>query len=61
MLWQGVKGSDPFSFIKCEMGSPHALLWRVIGQPHAFQGEVGAPFPLVYHKVGVQGSPTVSC
>lgn len=34
VLWQGVKGSaPPFPFIKCEMGLPHALFWKVIKAP----------------------------
>ena len=33
VLWQGVKGRAPLPFIKCEMGSPHVLLWRVIKGP----------------------------
>ena len=33
VLCQVVKGSAPLPCIKCEMGSPHALLWRVIKGP----------------------------
>ena len=33
VLCQVVKGSAPLPSIKCEMGSPHALLWRVIKGP----------------------------
>lgn len=29
----GERGVPPLPFIKCEMGSPHALLWRVIKGP----------------------------
>lgn len=33
VLCQVVKGSAPLPCIKCEMGSPHALFWRVIKGP----------------------------
>lgn len=40
----GGERERPFlALIKCEMGSPHALLWRVISPNSALQGEVGAP------------------
>lgn len=38
----GRKGVPPLALIKCEMGSPHALLWR-ISPNSALQGAVGAP------------------
>lgn len=53
----GVKGSapHPFLFIKCEMGSPHSLPWRVIKGP-AWRVS-GPSFALLQQRVGCRVYP----
>lgn len=58
--WQRAKGSAPFAFSKCEMGSPPALLWREGDKgasPARFSAKLGPRVPCSSRRSGCRVRP----